>query len=167
MFKLATSTDIVHVPHKASGDARNSVLAGTVQMMFDAVTTMTELAKAGQPFTKENLERTYVARRRASWVEEEGLVAEKARDGFHRGVVTGLLGMAIAGFSKGKYWIDAEPQLMPDLPEYYKFRISAEELKQNRHPAIVRYALKHTTGIRENSVHQPHLAADGQAGRQP
>jgi electron-transferring-flavoprotein dehydrogenase len=89
-----------------------------------------ELAKAGQPFTKENLERTYVARRRASWVEEEGLVAEKARDGFHRGVVTGLLGMAIAGFSKGKYWIDAEPQLMPDLPNYYKSRIPSEELKQ-------------------------------------
>jgi len=35
----------------------------------------------------------YVARRRASWVEEEGRIAEKARDGFHHGVVTGLLGM--------------------------------------------------------------------------
>ncbi len=48
LFKAMSKTDIVHVPHKASGDARNSVLAGTVQMMFDAVTTMTELAKAGQ-----------------------------------------------------------------------------------------------------------------------
>jgi tripartite-type tricarboxylate transporter receptor subunit TctC len=43
-----SQTDIVHVPHKASGDARNSVVSGTVQMMFDAVTTMTELAKSGQ-----------------------------------------------------------------------------------------------------------------------
>ena len=48
LFKAMSGTDIVHVPHKASGDARNSVLANTVQMMFDAVTTMSELAKAGQ-----------------------------------------------------------------------------------------------------------------------
>ena len=38
----------MHVPHKASGDARNSVLAGNVQMMFDAITTMSPLAKAGK-----------------------------------------------------------------------------------------------------------------------
>jgi tripartite-type tricarboxylate transporter receptor subunit TctC len=48
LFKTMTQTDIIHVPHKASGDARNSVISGTVQMMFDAVTTMSELAKAGQ-----------------------------------------------------------------------------------------------------------------------
>jgi tripartite-type tricarboxylate transporter receptor subunit TctC len=48
LFKAMSGTDIVHVPHKASGDARNSVLGGTVQMMFDAVTTMSELAKAGK-----------------------------------------------------------------------------------------------------------------------
>jgi tripartite-type tricarboxylate transporter receptor subunit TctC len=48
LFKAMSRTDIVHVPHKASGDARNSVLSGTVQMMFDAVTTMSELVKGGQ-----------------------------------------------------------------------------------------------------------------------
>jgi tripartite-type tricarboxylate transporter receptor subunit TctC len=48
LFKAMSQTDIVHVPHKASGDARNSVVSGTVQMMFDAVTTMTALAKGGQ-----------------------------------------------------------------------------------------------------------------------
>ena len=48
LFKALSHTDIVHVPHKASGDARNSVISGTVQMMFDAVTTMTALAKGGQ-----------------------------------------------------------------------------------------------------------------------
>jgi len=48
LFKVMSHTDIVHVPHKASGDARNSVLSGNVQMMFDAVTTMTALAKGGQ-----------------------------------------------------------------------------------------------------------------------
>jgi tripartite-type tricarboxylate transporter receptor subunit TctC len=48
LFKAMSHTDIVHVPHKASGDARNSVLSGTVQMMFDAITTMTGLAKDGK-----------------------------------------------------------------------------------------------------------------------
>src|SRR6185369_4271656 len=48
LFKAMSKTDIVHVPHKASGDARNSVLAGTVEMMFDAVTTKSALAKDGK-----------------------------------------------------------------------------------------------------------------------
>lgn len=87
-----------------------------------------ELQKAGQPLTKENLERTYVERRRGSWIEEEGRVAEKARDGFHHGVVTGLLGMALAGFTGGKQTISGEPQLMTDLPDYYLGKIPAEEL---------------------------------------
>lgn len=48
LFKAMSGTDIVHVPHKASGEARNSVMGGHVQMMFDAVTTMSNAAKAGQ-----------------------------------------------------------------------------------------------------------------------
>ena len=89
-----------------------------------------ELYDAGKPFTRENLETTYVARRRASWVEEEGRVAEKARDGFHQGVVTGLLGMALAGFSGGRHAIEGEPQLMPEPQEYYRSKISPAELEQ-------------------------------------
>ncbi len=48
LFKAMSGSDIVHVPHKASGEARNAVLGGHVQMMFDAITTMAENAKAGQ-----------------------------------------------------------------------------------------------------------------------
>ena len=48
LFKAMSGTNIVHVPHKASGEARNSVIGGHVQMMFDAITTMAENAKAGQ-----------------------------------------------------------------------------------------------------------------------
>ena len=44
LFKAMSGTDIVHVPHKASGEARSSVLGGHVQMMFDAITTMAENA---------------------------------------------------------------------------------------------------------------------------
>ena len=48
LFKSMTGTDIVHVPHKASGEMRNSVIGGHVQMAFDAITTMAENVKAGQ-----------------------------------------------------------------------------------------------------------------------
>ena len=40
LFKAMTGTDIVHVPHKTSGDMRTSVLGGHVQMMFDAITVL-------------------------------------------------------------------------------------------------------------------------------
>ena len=48
LFKTMTGTDIVHVPHRSSGDARTSVLGGQVQMMIDAVTTMAPNASASQ-----------------------------------------------------------------------------------------------------------------------
>ncbi|MGV3626988.1 MAG: tripartite tricarboxylate transporter substrate binding protein [Betaproteobacteria bacterium] len=47
-FKSLIKADIVHVPHKGSGEARTSVLSGQVEMMFDAVTTMTTHARAGK-----------------------------------------------------------------------------------------------------------------------
>lgn len=48
LYKAMSKTDIVHIPHKASGDMRNSVLSGNVQMMFDAITVMSALAKDGK-----------------------------------------------------------------------------------------------------------------------
>jgi tripartite-type tricarboxylate transporter receptor subunit TctC len=47
-FKSMSGTDIVHIPHKGSGEARNNVLGGHVQMMMDAVTTMSPMIAAGQ-----------------------------------------------------------------------------------------------------------------------
>ncbi len=92
-----------------------------------------ELRAAGRPFTKANLEETYVARRRASWVEREGSIAEKARDGFHRGVVTGLIGMALAGATKGRFSIAGEPQLLPGLEEYYRGKLTPAGIDEVRH----------------------------------
>ena len=48
LFKIMSGTDIVHVPYKGSGGARTDVIGGHVQMMFDSVTTMAEVAKSGQ-----------------------------------------------------------------------------------------------------------------------
>ena len=48
LFKSMTGTDMVHVPHKASGEMRSAVIGGHVQMAFDAITTMATNVKAGQ-----------------------------------------------------------------------------------------------------------------------
>lgn len=117
------------------GSGSTNVLTGSG--VDEAWTTGTQLADAvvellqkAQPLTGENLQRTYVARRRASWVEEEGRIAEKARDGFHRGILPGLFGMALAGFTKGRHSIAGEPGLMPGLEEYYRGRIPADEVER-------------------------------------
>ena len=48
LFKAMAGVDIVHVPYKGSSGARTEVLGGQVQMMFDAVTTMSEHARTGR-----------------------------------------------------------------------------------------------------------------------
>ena len=48
LFKALAGVDIVHVPHKSSGDARTSVMSGQVEMMIDAITTMAPIAKSGK-----------------------------------------------------------------------------------------------------------------------
>src|SRR5512143_1018837 len=48
LFKAMSGTDILHVPHKGSAEARNDVMGGHVMMMFDAVTTMKGNIDAGE-----------------------------------------------------------------------------------------------------------------------
>jgi tripartite-type tricarboxylate transporter receptor subunit TctC len=48
LLKSMAGVDIVHVPYKGSSGARTDVLGGQVEMMFDAVTTMTEQIKSGR-----------------------------------------------------------------------------------------------------------------------
>ena len=48
LFKAMANVDIVHVPYKGSSQARTDVLGGQVDMMFDAVTTMSEFARSGR-----------------------------------------------------------------------------------------------------------------------
>jgi tripartite-type tricarboxylate transporter receptor subunit TctC len=47
LFKAMAGIDITHVPYKGSSGARTDLLGGQVDLMFDAVTTMTDYARAG------------------------------------------------------------------------------------------------------------------------
>jgi tripartite-type tricarboxylate transporter receptor subunit TctC len=48
LFKSMAGVNIVHIPHKGSGEARSSVMSGQVEMMTDAITTMAPIAKSGK-----------------------------------------------------------------------------------------------------------------------
>src|SRR5262245_54658357 len=47
LLKNLAAIDIVHVPYKGSTGARNDILSGQVQMLFDSVPTMAPMIKAG------------------------------------------------------------------------------------------------------------------------
>jgi len=48
LFKSMAGVEIVHIPHKGSGEARTSVMSGQVEIMLDAITTMVPMARAGR-----------------------------------------------------------------------------------------------------------------------
>ncbi len=120
------------------GSGSTNVLAGSG--VDEAWTTgvqlaeaVIELAEQKRPFTRENLEQTYVRRRRESWVDAESKVAANSRDGFQRGVFTGMIGMAVAGMTGGRVALNSQPkpgQATPSLEDAYGSRIPPPELKQ-------------------------------------
>jgi len=118
------------------GSGSTNVLAGSG--VDEAWTTGVQLAEAvielldsKKQFTQENLDATYVRRRRASWVDAEAKIAADSRNGFSRGVIPGLIGMALTGATKGKIHLPAPAeQVWPSLQELYGSRIAPAELKQ-------------------------------------
>lgn len=48
LFKSQAKVFLVHIPYRGSSGARTDVIGGQVDMMFDAVTTMTEQVRAGK-----------------------------------------------------------------------------------------------------------------------
>jgi electron-transferring-flavoprotein dehydrogenase len=121
------------------GSGSTNVLAGSG--VDEAWTTgvqlaeaVIELAEQKRAFTRENLEATYVRRRRESWVDDESKVAARARNGFQKGVVTGMIGMAVAGLTGGRFALRSRPvpSVLPSLEEVYGSRIPPAELKQIR-----------------------------------
>jgi tripartite-type tricarboxylate transporter receptor subunit TctC len=48
LFKLATGTDMVHVPYKGSGPAVTDLLSGQVQVMFDGAPSLIQHVRSGK-----------------------------------------------------------------------------------------------------------------------
>jgi electron-transferring-flavoprotein dehydrogenase len=122
-----------------------------------------ELWEANRPFTRENLDEVYVRRRRASWVEKEGRIAEKARDGFQKGFIRGLVGMGLAGLSGGRLSARGRPapphRRLPTLEEYYRGRISPSEIAGMREESRAGGIPLHT--LLMNRAGWPAIPLDG------
>ena len=97
----------------------------TGSMLAEAVL---ELMKAQKPFTRENLEGTYVSRRRASWLQKEALEAKSARAGFQKGFITGMLGTALSGLTGGlcklPFEIKRPHERIRSMQDYFAGRFS-------------------------------------------
>jgi electron-transferring-flavoprotein dehydrogenase len=123
-----------------------------------------ELAEHGKPFTRENLEAAYVTRRRASRLETEAQVAERARDGFQHGFLSGIIGMGLAGFTRGKVVIPGDPvppyKRLPTVEEYYRGRVPAEEIQRLQKEAQEKGGSVH--GALMDRAGWPAIPMDGQ-----
>jgi tripartite-type tricarboxylate transporter receptor subunit TctC len=93
LFKKMTGTDIVHVPHRAAGDARNAVIGGHIEMMFDAITVMAPNVQAGQVRALGTTAST-----RSKVLPDVPTIAEAGVPGFEATIWLGL--MAPAGTPK-------------------------------------------------------------------
>ena len=150
------------------GSGSTNVLSGSG--VDEAWTTGVQLAEAviellerKQPFTREKLEEAYVARRRNSWVDRESRVASNSRNGFPYGMIPGLLGMALAGFSRGKLALPSRAEAKSNadcsLEEIYTRRIPAAELKRMAEDAIAHGLPLHDQVM--NRCGWPEIPLDG------
>jgi tripartite-type tricarboxylate transporter receptor subunit TctC len=89
LFKAMTKTDIVHVPHKSSGDMRSSVIGGHVQMMFDAITVMAEGVRSGQLVALGT-----TGKQRSAVMPDVPTVAEAGVPGYEATIWLGLMAPA-------------------------------------------------------------------------
>lgn len=93
-----------------------------------------ELLEKKAAFSKENLEETYVKKRRESWLEKDATIAMRARDGFQKGFIRGMMGTALAGMTGGKlYWpskLKRPHERIPDIEAFYKRYLSEKEISE-------------------------------------
>jgi electron-transferring-flavoprotein dehydrogenase len=107
-----------------------------------------EVLRSGKSFTRENLQEAYVLRRRKSWLDRESRVAENARNGFHKGVVTGLFGMALAGITRGKVSIAKGRRARNQIgttARFYRHKFSPSQLSRISQTAIENQQSLHDT----------------------
>ncbi len=113
-----------------------------------------ELLKEGKSYSKENLNKAYVERRRADKLNNELQRAKKARDGFQDGFFKGMMGTGMTGMTKGAMNVSSNSrppsQRIKTLKEVYAGRVSDERLaeivalcakeKQPLHDALMKAA---------------------------
>jgi len=89
LFKAMAGVNVVHVPYKGSSGARTDVLAGHVQMMFDAVTAMAPQARSGKVRALAT-----TGKARSSIMPEVPTVAESGVPGYEAVIWLGLMAPA-------------------------------------------------------------------------
>jgi tripartite-type tricarboxylate transporter receptor subunit TctC len=89
LFKAMSGTNIIHVPHKSSGDMRSSVIGGHVQMMFDAITVMAQGVQSGQLIALGT-----TGKQRSSLMPDVPTVAEAGVPGYEATIWLGVLAPA-------------------------------------------------------------------------
>jgi len=86
LFKTMAGIDLVHVPYRNSGEARNGVIGGQVQMMIDAVTTMAPNVNQGQVRALATTGKT-----RSSVLPDVPTVEEAGLSGYEATIWLGLM----------------------------------------------------------------------------
>jgi tripartite-type tricarboxylate transporter receptor subunit TctC len=89
LFKAMAGINVVHVPYKGSSGARTDVLAGHVQLMFDAVTAMAPQVKSGKVRALAT-----TGKARSSILPEVPTVAEAGVPGYEAVIWLGLMAPA-------------------------------------------------------------------------
>jgi electron-transferring-flavoprotein dehydrogenase len=149
------------------GSGSTNVLAGSG--VDEAWTTgvhlgeaVIELLEEKKAFTRKNLERSYVRRRRDSWLERESKVAANSRNGFQYGVLRGMIGMALAGFTHGVIGFPARKRQarLSSLGERCGGRISPEELHQIQKECVASATALHDRIM--DRLGWPEIQCDGQ-----
>jgi electron-transferring-flavoprotein dehydrogenase len=122
-----------------------------------------ELLKNNKPFTKANLEKTYVQKRRESWLEKDAIIAMNARNGFQKGFIRGMWGIALAGITNGKLYCRSDlkrPQdRIPSLETYYGSKFSEEEIEQIKKECEIRGVALHDAFM--DRLGWPQIPYDG------
>jgi tripartite-type tricarboxylate transporter receptor subunit TctC len=89
LFKALAGVDILHVPHKGSGEARTSVMSGQTEMMLDAITTMGPIARSGRVRALGTS-----GRARSSVMPEVPTIAEGGVKGYETTIWIGIMAPA-------------------------------------------------------------------------
>jgi len=86
LFKAMAGVSILHIPYKGSSGARTDVLGGQVDLMFDAVTTMTEHVRQGKVKALGTTGRT-----RSEVMPDVPTIAEAGVPGYEATIWLGLM----------------------------------------------------------------------------